>query len=286
MKNTQSRFFVFTHWDIENKPEFIPIMNYMIYQHEICPDTGREHLQGYVEVYEKMTMKCLKKWFQQSTHIEIRKGSQEEAIEYASRPNKRMPDTRVVEYGDKSLGQGSRSDLIEVSKAIKKYGNIQRVAQTYPEMYIKYHKGMEKLTELYRPKIIRNSMEVYLLIGPPGTGKTSYVYNNHNINDIYKITESNMGSNHLWFDGYNNESVLLIDDFDGWIPYKTLITLLDRYPLTVQVKGGVAQAGWKTVYITTNESHHDWYGRNIDALNRRITKVFNFKKEEENSDSD
>lgn len=141
------------------------------------------------------------------------------------------------------------------------------IIEQYPEVYIKYHAGIDKLKNLqYKP--VQRDIRVYVLIGPPGCGKTRHVYDGHDINDIYKLNTNSNGT--LWFDGYTNQTVLLIDDFKGWIKYTDLLTILDRYPYRCQIKGGYVWAKWTIVYITSNYKINEWYNNEIDrqALKR------------------
>jgi len=77
-------------------------------------------------------------------------------------------------------------------------------------------------------KFAQRDIKVIVLWGDAGSGKTRFVYDNHKIEDIYKLNVNSNGA--LWFDGYESQSVLLIDDFNGWIQYRDLLTILDRYP--------------------------------------------------------
>jgi len=55
------------------------------------------------------------------------------------------------------------------------------------------------------------------------------------------------------------------------------LRLLDRYPLTVEVKGGTVSFTSTRIYITTPKNVEDtWEGRNVgdlEQLRRRITEV-------------
>lgn len=83
----------------------------------------------------------------------------------------------------------------------------------------------------------------------------------------------NCKSGSEWFDGYTGQNIVLFDDFDsGQCSYRLLLKLLDRYPLSVQVKGGCVNWRPRIVYITSNRDPSMWYTEepNIDALLRRI----------------
>lgn len=250
-------------------PDIVPDnVQYMIYQREKCPDTGKLHWQGYIELTKPMRLAAVKQILQDpSVHIEPRKGTQEEAIAYCKKEASR--DSPPVEIGTPTK-QGRRTDLAEAAKLRK-----SQIIQDYPEIYIKYAKGINEL-EMIRQKTeqkLRLDIKVIALIGKAGSGKTRFVYDNHPLTDIYKLNTNSNGT--LWFDGYTDESVLLIDDFYGWIKYTDLLTILDIYPYRCQVKGSYCYAAWKTIYITSNYGVDRWYSSifDIEALKRRITEI-------------
>ena len=84
-----------------------------------------------------------------------------------------------------------------------------------------------------------------------------------------------------WRNGYNYQEVVVIDDFDGYLDFKFLLKLVDRYPITLDTKGGMITFNSKFVIITSNEHPRYWYEyRNEDAYNsllRRINLLVKFE---------
>ncbi len=102
--------------------------------------------------------------------------------------------------------------------------------------------------------------------GPPGTGKSHAV----------RQAEPNLfiKSQSKWWDGYNNEEAVLLDDFD----FKDLGHLIkiwtDQYKKGVkgEVKGGTVALPFKRFYITSNYKPEDLWAHDIqtrDAILRR-----------------
>lgn len=116
------------------------------------------------------------------------------------------------------------------------------------------------------------NFECIVLWGISGSGKTRYVFDKFGPLNVYKLNNYD----NLWFDGYNNQKILLIDDFYGNIKYWLLLNLLDKYHTNIPIKGGFKVSNWNKIFITSNEHWEYWY-RNIDisALKRRITNTIN-----------
>lgn len=112
--------------------------------------------------------------------------------------------------------------------------------------------------------------EVIWIYGKAGKGKTESVYDKHS--DIYPKDET------LWWDNYSQNEVILIDDFDNGIPYRTLLRILDRYPYQGQIKGGYIHINSPYIYITC-EFHpdHYWECNEYDQVARRLTSVIEMK---------
>lgn len=115
----QSKSFCFTLNNPNGfRPEWKPeIYRTLVYQLE-CGESGTRHLQGYVEFKSKRTIVGAKRLFgSDGVHLEIRKGTRAQAIEYA-----RKVDTRVegpFEFGDLELDtQGKRRDLVNFRDAV------------------------------------------------------------------------------------------------------------------------------------------------------------------------
>lgn len=108
------------------------------------------------------------------------------------------------------------------------------------------------------------------LYGPPGVGKSRYVRDNH--------TSLYLKSQNKWFDGYEGEEAILLDDFDK--PGKCLGHYLkiwtDRYSCTGEVKGGQVNLRHKFFIITSNYHMDEIFDEDpilVQALRRRFNIV-------------
>jgi len=108
-------------------------------------------------------------------------------------------------------------------------------------------------------------MEIIVCQGPTGTGKSKYC--NDNFPNAYWKTRGE------WWDGYEGEEQVIIDEFYGWLPWDFLLRLCDRYPLKVPIKNGFCEFTSKTIIFTTNEIPNAWYKNcKFDPFARRVTK--------------
>lgn len=112
---------------------------YLCYQTEICPKTKREHLQGFVQFKEKISMRKIKKIYK-SIHIENAKGTNVQARNYCKKSESAVPNT-FVEFGIFVKGQGQRTDIIRIKSLIddeipeKEIWRDKRYFGTYSRMY-------------------------------------------------------------------------------------------------------------------------------------------------------
>lgn len=119
-------------------PEYKPdAMEYMCYQRERCPTTGREHYQGYVCFSRKQRLNGAKRHLGANTaHMEISRGSPSQNREYCSKPDTAIAGS-FMEYGVLPEGMGKRSDLKKFVEALEADVNLD-VYREYPEIVAKY----------------------------------------------------------------------------------------------------------------------------------------------------
>lgn len=72
----------------------------LIAQHEICPDTQREHVQGFVIFKTPQRISALQKILGDKCHVEARKGSKRQAADYCRKEESRKPGTEPFVFGD------------------------------------------------------------------------------------------------------------------------------------------------------------------------------------------
>lgn len=242
---------------------------YLIYGEEICPETERLHYQGYVEFNKtvKISKKGKLKILCPTTHFEIRKGNQEQAINYCKK------DGKFFEHGEPSR-QGSRTDILEVKNLLDQGSRMKDVADLHFPVFLRFERSLKSYISMTREK--RNwKTELYIHWGESGTGK-SYDAFMFNQESTYSLPKPN-GQN-VYFDGYDGEEIVIMDDFYGWIPWSLLLNLCDQYPLLVNTKGGTTPFLAKRIYITSNKRYNEWY-QNIEdlrPLKRRITKEIHY----------
>lgn len=256
-----------------------PEMKYIVYQLEKGKEEETLHIQGYVIFVNRIVLRSavelLCTYFHCAhPHLEPRRGTHKQADDYCTKLETRVAGPWTLGEPDK---QGQRNDLLTVTMEIVS-GNkrVLDMVEDRPDIVLKYPRGLLALQSYVDQKKamtkIRETLEVGVITGPTGCGKTRYIYEKHKPEEIYFLNVTDR----LWFDGYNGQDVLVIDDFYGNIKYHYLLRLLDIYPMQVEIKGGTVWANWTIVYITSNKSPHEWYSKISeicpDALWRRITK--------------
>ena len=175
--------------------------------------------------------------------------------------------------------QGRRSDL-EYGITAMKSGGLDQVAEEHPMVFVKYHKGLEALRQRLVKTKKRYEVEIiYLWSEQKGTGKSHMAREIDE--DLYNVPEPNQNGGALWFDGYEGEETILLDDFYGWIKYSTLLQITDIYPMRVAVKTSFAKREWTRVIITSNLPPEELYPNIEDtgAFLRRISKTVHLTNE-------
>lgn len=183
------------------------------FQYERCPgatgstDTtaGRLHIQGYIRYKNAIGMGTLKGDLRsQSAHCEPCKGAESDNLAYTSKTDSRVPDTHPWTYGEPQTGKGKRSDLSELTDYIKEGHSFEEIGAMFPEMVIKFSKGIRELMTVYAKEREEGDLSVRLYIGQPRCGKTWDAV--HELRE--KVGVGNFyfkTANNKWFDGYHQQ---------------------------------------------------------------------------------
>jgi len=251
-------------------------------QEEKCPDSGRLHLQLFLTFASPKRFRQVKDLLGDTSHIELAKGNDKQNQVYCTKVG--ATGNFRVERGTFTGGQGARSDLEEVVMAIQESKGLVEIATTFPTTYIKYHRGIEKLIEVHREQAAGpyRDMCCIVLTGQSRIGKSLWVRQYaHNLGLRVYSKPIGDGRSTQWFDGYDGEEILLLDDFEpGQVPFREFLIWTDVYKHRVAVKGGFVTARWTTVCVTSNIHPDDWWNQELfgpiarEPLRRRLDLVY------------
>lgn len=230
-------------------------------------DSGTPHLQGFISLEKPQSLQSVKAIpGLERAHFEACRGGISDNINYCSK------DGNFEEFGNRPI-QGSRTDLIRVAELVQKGNTVKTIAEECPIEFIKYSKGIEKLCMLRQP-FRQWKTEVYWFYGPTGTGKSKTAFEIAATETSYYVKDPS----NKWWDGYNGQDVVIIDDYRrDFSTFASLLRLLDRYPFSVETKGGTTQfLGRKIIITTPKDPEETWAGRTLEdiaQLKRRLTEV-------------
>jgi len=265
MEQGKSRYrsWCLTYWGDE-----APDLSYAKYwcrQQEIAPSTGKKHWQCYVYTENQRTVTAMRKKYK-GHNVVPAFGTPDQNKAYCSKSETSVPGT-FEEYGELPK-QGKRNDLQEVKELQDSGVSVMDIAKSHYNISARHHRFFEKY-ESYQLQFKHQGfkkVEVLVLIGKPGVGKTRWAYEQDP--HLYAISENDC----KWFDGYTGQKTVLLDDYYGECPYAKFLKLTDGYSQRLPIKGGFTWKCWDRMIITSNHHPDKWY-LDVEALMRRIKVV-------------
>jgi len=233
-------------------PSTWPDCKYCVYQLEIGDDTHRLHYQGYMEFTGAKRFAWLHANCDglESANFFIRRGSQDEAVNYAMKR-----ETRVDGPWEWGLARpneaGKRNDLIHTKRALDEGRSMAYMAENFFPTFLRYQRGLKEYKRLKMPR--RDwPMELFFIIGPSGTGKSRWAKDNYP--DAYWKDGTK------WWDDYDGQETVVWDEYYSYCaPFNFLLRLIDRNPLRVETKGGYCEFTSRRIIFTSNQDPSEWY---------------------------
>lgn len=264
---SQGKRFCFTWNNYDDKAQpfleqfYTTHCKYLVYGKEVA-DTGTPHLQGFFTLNQKKRITALRK-LGLACHLEGAKGTSLQASDYCKK------EGDFVEFGEPPT-PGQRNDLKKATDMIKEGKSLRDIADSCPEVFVKFGRGLRDLKLTLDKPYDHDDVRGVWYVGAPGTGKSRKA-RDENPNSYLK------GQN-KWFDGYNGENVIILDDLDTNLLGHHLKIWADRYACSGETKGGTINLRHKKFIVTSNYSIEYLWKDDVEmqnALKRRF-KVTTF----------
>lgn len=256
-------------------------LRYIVCQQEVGHESGRLHWQGYLQCGQptrasgvRTLLSCPWAW------VKPARGNAQQARAYCMKEDTRLSGSEPHESGSIAVeAQGKRNDLAAVASMVKDGKSLADIASEHAECFMRYHSGIMKYMHVQRAaqmsSLRRPDLQVIVIWGPPGSGKSRWAWDTYP--DLYNLAVGS--SQTVWWDGYEGQETVLIDDFQGGIPFRLMLNYLDVYAIQAPVKGSMVWLSFKRIVITSNLFYADWYSkesqrRDMSALQRRITDLW------------
>lgn len=271
--STKSRGWCFTLHDY--KPfydkivdELAGLSTYAIIGKETCPTTGRKHLQGYAYFKNAISGKSFKDKLCETAHIEKANGNPSQNRIYCSKEN----DFQEFGYCPE---QGKRNDLVRLKEQLKHGATtINEIMDQNPHVYHLYGRTLKDLNQMYTNEYKRIKRTKCLwFCGSTGCGKTVKAQEVIEAlgNSVYMYHDDKG-----WWDRYNGEKVVLIDEFRGCIQFAEMLLMLDYKPWSVRQRNSPPRQFVSELVIVTSPLRPEnvYKSDNVkDSINQLLRRV-------------
>lgn len=279
----------FTHEKIKENLQTLKIVYWCM-----CDELGEQKTpHTHIFLYSKnaILFSSIQKRFY-GAHIELAIGTCQENRDYIRKEGKYLvsdkKETNIIEtfeeYGEMPIERKRSSDNIssQVLEMLKDGAHNSEIVDRFPS-YLTKTQHLDKMRQVIiaeKYATVFRELEVIYIWGETETGKTRYVMDKYGYKNVYKITNYEHP-----FDNYDNQDVILFDEFRSSLPFADMLQYLDGYPCKLPARYTDKQACYTKVYVISNipfdsqykkekeNEHKSW-----EAFKRRFTKFWSFSK--------
>jgi len=263
---SRNRNFCFTYNNYPNT-ELIDEVNckYVAYSHEVAPTTGTPHLQGWISFENPKSLNAVINLLP-GCHIESMRGSIAENDAYCSKAG------QLIERGVKPVSNSRNGEnekqRWELARTLAKEGKFDEIDA---DIVLRCYNTLKSIYKDYQVKPAPVDVKCFWIHGDTGTGKSHAVETNYP--NCYKKSMDDL----KWFDGYNDEEVVYLEDFDIYqVKWGGMLKrLADKWPMQASIKGSMKYIRPKIIIVTSNYTMERIWNdpATLDPLLRRFKVI-------------
>jgi len=208
--------------------------------------SGTHHLQGFIYFNSAKTMTATKTAIDERSHVEIKKGTFEQAANYCKKE-----DDMAFEFGELPCDTPTKGDNEKARWALIRKQAEETGTVDDDKAAVQYCKNIDFMHQRHTRKRLRENTEfkAQWWWGGAGTGKS------HTARTMYPGAYLKEGTN-KWWDGYEDQEVVIIEDVEpgGGITATHWKCWTDKYEFPVETKGGGLKIRPKLIVVTSNYS--------------------------------
>lgn len=256
---------------------------------EVADTTGHPHCHCVCWMNSRKSMKQMKAIFGVEVDCRLIKRTFYKAWLYCTKQDKHPyilgepPKTVPIDERGPSKTETFFSNII----ADPSIENLQSQLEAMPGMGLHTKAAMDLISlRCSRMHEIKDDLEVVYFYGPSGSGKSSSAFGY--LSDFTDYDRCSFTGHFI--NGYTMQKTVIFDDLQlksADFPVEDLLKYLDKWPTTVNIKGGHLPWLATTIVITRCESplelikYKAWQGNNVAQLLRRITKLYRCWKDDD-----
>lgn len=226
--------------------------------------TGYRHWQFVCCFAKKVRLGGVKEAYGNTAHAELTRS--DAAVDYCQKEETRVEGT-TFELGHRPFSRSSAADW----ERVRTYAQKGRLSDIPADIYVRYYGNLKRIVCDHADPVERD-VKVICYYGPSGVGKSTRARNECLSDKIYTKDPTTK-----WWDGYSDQTCVIIDEFGGDFQLSNLLRWTDRFGVTVEVKGGTVALLATQIFFTCNMHPREWYPNikeeHWKALCRRIQMV-------------
>lgn len=253
---------------------------------------GVPHSHAYLVFANQVRVTTVKNAFGDFVHIEKARGSHAQCLAYCEKSGESNADKKETqiegsfwETGERPLDRSEKRESVWANVyELAKEGEMSalEILEEYPSLSNQLSK-VEALVEKFKAQKSKRQwrkIEVIILYGATATGKTTWVYEQYGLENVYRVTDYDHP-----YDSYSGEETICYDEADFWadcMNLSTILQLTDKFPLGAALSRRYNNLvpEFDTCVFISNEDPNEFYpfapAKKWNALLRRVSHIYRF----------